>query len=112
MKMTKEQALQKIEELKQYIEEQEKNISNVVTIEPVTSSDYQASEININDRWAGRIFHKEIEGDIFHGHRSSLYLNYGTGKWYDKNGYNIQGYLFYIPENDQELIYNIHINKG
>ena len=94
--MNKREALEKIEELKRFVEDCYKK--NVVTQFPTDGN----GDLNINKKWAMRVFRDEREGfyeagaDVS-GNRASAFLADCKGQWYDKDGNKICGYLYYKP---------------
>jgi len=74
----------------------ELNELNILTL----SNDNSDMDININNRWAGRLFMAEKEGvgykgNTISGHKASMYLSNLLGQWFDKDGNIIEGYFYY-----------------
>jgi hypothetical protein len=96
--MTKQEALKQIEELKKFIEgEDRKNVVNQFPTKEVP-------EFQINGRRAGALFAKEEQGTGYVGegvssHNASLYLASSHGTWYTQDGGYIGGYLYFKPNN-------------
>ena len=96
--MTKEEALKQIDELKKFVEEYDKVEPNIVTKFP-TKGCYRGE---INGEWAFTLYAKEEQcggspGSLVSGHKSSLFLCFGSGTWFTDDGTPISGYLFYKP---------------
>ena len=91
--MTKEEALNKIEELKQYVSEVDKVDNRVleVTQYPVKGS----SRLKVNDRWVASIHlrQKMSESDDY----LIVLFNNHAGYWVDMDG-TVQGRLRFIPK--------------
>ena len=97
--MTKEEALNKIDELKKFVEDCDKVVKpNVVTHFPTADN----SDGYINGKWVFSIDQTEEQGDNFSGcdisgHKASMFLVNSHGTWFTEDGTQVQGYLFYKP---------------
>ena len=98
--MNKEEALNKIEELKEFIKNYDRK-KNTVTKFPIETDGYG----EINGNWAFSVFAEKKEGSEEKGawaseHKASIFLVDVNGTWYDENGIIISGYLFYKPKGE------------
>jgi len=103
MNMTKEQALEQIEELRKYVEQCDKPKKLKVTNTDQVVDDVK--EVYINGHWAYSTFDVErggvgYEGCEKSGHDAMLHLSQYSGTWYDEAGNEIKGYLFFNPKGE------------
>lgn len=106
--LTKQQALDQIEQLRKYIESLETVIDgrtlNVVTQWPAGPG---KSVLQLNTRWAATIYASEEQGygrpsKVHPDRRASMFLPDCDGQWYDQDGKPLRGYLFFEPKNKTE----------
>ena len=99
MTMKRTEALRKIEELRIYVEELDSRFPRLVR---ELRNDH---EIMLNGNKAGCLFSTEEqasskEGAKISGHEAIIYLGYAAGQWYNEQGKEIQGYLFFKPRGE------------
>jgi hypothetical protein len=96
--MTKQEALNQIEELKKFIEGEENK--NVVTTFPTEDQEW----CEINGLRSFKLYKEESHGHGYEGkktsdHLASLLLSVHQGQWFDENGNKVGGYLYWKPNN-------------
>jgi len=87
--------------LSKYFKYPEEKLNNTITKYPCVEDEH----FFINGTNAGCIYHKELQitnnpkGAQLSDHGANLYLtrNSNNGTWYDEDGNNIRGYLFFKP---------------
>jgi hypothetical protein len=94
--MTKQEALKQIEELKKFIEGEDKK--NIITKFPIDENG--EAGFSINGVYVGTLFKEEgggahrIGGQLS-GHKASMFLNFAGGTWFDEIGHEVKGYLYW-----------------
>jgi hypothetical protein len=103
--MEKQQAIEKIKELedsiaelKAIVDKPEEPAKNVVTQWPTVSE----TELHINGKWAASLYPSEEQGrnklySVKTGREASMFLGWGDGTWYNEQGEEVSGYLYYEP---------------
>lgn len=85
----------RIAELKAIVDRPDKN---VVTQWPTADN----KGIYINGRWVANLYPEEEQGVGYPynktGREASLFLGYAEGSWYNDQGEQVKGYLYYEPE--------------
>lgn len=72
------------------------DVKNVVDLSPYSST--KLAEYRINNKWAFTIYTTEIDDNHkIMDHGPSMFLCHCHGQWYDENGKEITGYLYYKP---------------
>lgn len=103
MKLTKDQALQKIEELKQYVKDIDKPKLNIIT-EVIPKSEGK-NQVMINGVWGFTYYEEEQQAEFetgakISGHKASLFLADCDGTWFDAKGNEISRYLYFKPNKE------------
>ena len=96
--MTKDEALQKIKELSDYVNQIELVEINRVSKFP----GFESEDFYINGQFAGNLFAEEQQGQGYKvcdqvGHKANMYLASTEGQWFDETGKVIKGYLYFKP---------------
>lgn len=87
-----------IAELKAIVDKPEEPAKNVVTQWPTKDE----REIHINGKWAASLYPSEEQGigmpyNVKTGREASMFLDWSTGVWYNEQGEQVRGYLYFEP---------------
>ena len=100
--MTKEEALNKIEELKQYVDELDQQSNRILEVtqfpdrEDYPRFPFSRSILRVNDRWVANIWSTQDMSDPT-DFLIKLY-DYHEGYWVDMLGNTVEGELRFIPK--------------
>jgi hypothetical protein len=101
MKMTKQEALDRIEELKRFVEESERK-PLTLKLDPPDGDNRMAGYIN--GEYAFMLYTTEQQGgsriEKITGRRAIAFLGFNSGQFYLSNGTPISGYIYYKPKGE------------